>query len=854
MSLPGRHNLRWIAGIALLAWMACAQGASLGQIEVLSYLGQPLRAHVPLTGFNRDDGVNCIKTSLRSFDNGTVVTPRAGLVQKGQSSYIQLTTRLGINDPVLHLSISLGCDVALHREYQILLDPSLALPAVPRAETTAAPIAEKRVRSSPAPRVVSRPPADADADAVSVPAPRKAKPVRNKAVNDTAVSNAAESNVAATAPSPPKQRLKKASRAERNVLRLSAAPLPVAGSPAAASGEVPADPLPNSMQLKRADTLSLPTGPTDLARMVELQAEQEKFAALMRDEDPVKSIQQSMKKMQADMDLVRAETARMSQQSQADKTALLTFRTESLNWIATLGGLLLLCVAAVVWLMWRLAAARNDVARAEWAALIAARNTQTNFSLIDNRVEGVEESFPQPIDPGVALPEAEAETEVEAEAQAEAQVQTVLSPSEILRQEIAQRRARREQTPVAASVPAPAPVAEEAKEEPSFKHDRSGLKPYVFLQPGEAARKEDHTVKAEEISDVVELAEAWMALNDPHKVLELLDPFSAVEHPESPLPWLCLLEVYRTLGQQEKYEAILERIKSRFNVKLAPWDKEVDEELPKTLADYPHISENILRLWPDSDEAIAYMEQLQRDNRQGTRNGFDLPVYRDILKLINLAENADRSSGQAALSERARAILLQEKVALPGASLNHAASRPAQGGQEAQDSSASAVKTLIRNRPKYITTSYQRVARNEDRPVEQAAEKPAENIPDKTEESSPGKPAVPVPSNKWPTIVRKTSADAATAVAPSRQAASAAVAAQVAPAPAPVPKAVVPEPKKMVAQHEDLCPIGVKLHLAVAYHDIGDKEGAFVLLDEVIDDGTPAQVEQAKRLMVKFDL
>jgi len=55
------------------------------------------------------------------------------------------------------------------------------------------------------------------------------------------------------------------------------------------------------------------------------------------------------------------------------------------------------------------------------------------------------------------------------------------------------------------------------------------------------------TVSVEEISDVTQEAEFWMSVNDPQRAIEILEPQAEVEHPESPVPWLYLLDLYKAV-------------------------------------------------------------------------------------------------------------------------------------------------------------------------------------------------------------------------------------------------------------------------------------------------------------------
>jgi FimV-like protein len=46
--------------------------------------------------------------------------------------------------------------------------------------------------------------------------------------------------------------------------------------------------------------------------------------------------------------------------------------------------------------------------------------------------------------------------------------------------------------------------------------------------------------------------------------------------------------------------------------------------------------------------------------------------------------------------------------------------------------------------------------------------------------------------------------------------------------------------------------MGIKLHLATAYQEIGEADGARLLLDEVIEHGTKDQSEKARRMLAKL--
>jgi pilus assembly protein FimV len=55
-----------------------------------------------------------------------------------------------------------------------------------------------------------------------------------------------------------------------------------------------------------------------------------------------------------------------------------------------------------------------------------------------------------------------------------------------------------------------------------------------------------------------------------------------------------------------------------------------------------------------------------------------------------------------------------------------------------------------------------------------------------------------------------------------------------------------------VGDYSNNAEMATKLDLAAAYHEIGDKEGARELLDEVIKGGSPEQIEKAQTLLAKL--
>jgi hypothetical protein len=314
-------------------------------------------------------------------------------------------------------------------------------------------------------------------------------------------------------------------------------------------------------------------------------------------EAEIRGIQALVKELRTETTSLRAEAARLRQQNLSYQNSLQSMHDEAMRWIIGLAGALAAGFAGFGLLLWRIKAIKPD----KRDAATAQENWETG------------------------QPQTLAFTEPH---QGEALARQSLADS--------------------------APVADVG----AFTPDR--VKPAATAAPANAElllTEPETQPKADETSAMMKLVDAWMELNTPDKVFELLQPFNEVGQPASPLPWLCLLDVYRALGDQQKYEAILARIKVLFNVKLAPWDTQSSRQPPKTLADFPHIIDEILGLW-QSAGVVPYLKSLLRDDRNGTRHGFDLPVYRDILQLIALASEPDRLATHGkVMPQQASAIL-----------------------------------------------------------------------------------------------------------------------------------------------------------------------------------------------------
>ncbi len=161
-----------------------------------------------------------------------------------------------------------------------------------------------------------------------------------------------------------------------------------------------------------------------------------------------------------------------------------------------------------------------------------------------------------------------------------------------------------------------------------------------------------------EANPVMELAEIMLSFGRVKGAAQALQEYIDASPQEALKPWIRLMDIYRTAGMRHEFEKVARELNRNFNVEVQKWDAEpgkqgeVDVVLDggsdrhadplrlEGIESMPAIMEQVLIRW-NSGEVVAYLDQLLRDNRGGTRLGFALPVVEDILFLIELKESSN---------------------------------------------------------------------------------------------------------------------------------------------------------------------------------------------------------------------
>jgi len=236
----GRSITIAILAGALWLVMPLAQAAGLGRLTVLSPLGQPLSAEIEIVALRPGEleGLSARLADPQAFtEAGIELSPallgmRFNVERRRGASVLRVTTSQPVNEPFLEFLVELVWDTnRLVREYTVLLDP----PEYKARQAIAAAPPPSTAKPAPAPVRKPSPPVEARPLEPSPAAPMAPAP----AAPSPAAPAPAVPAPAASAPAAPEP----------------AAPAPDAPAPAATSEQAPAADASRTYEVKRGDTL-----------------------------------------------------------------------------------------------------------------------------------------------------------------------------------------------------------------------------------------------------------------------------------------------------------------------------------------------------------------------------------------------------------------------------------------------------------------------------------------------------------------------------------------------------------------------------------------------------------------------
>jgi pilus assembly protein FimV len=573
----------------LLGTTASAYSAGLGELRVSSALGQNLQAEIRVIGDNADSvESSCVRAKIETTE-GVFITPAVTLVrQSGASRSIFLTTRVNLNEPALKVIVDLSCESPLRREFLILLDPPI-LNSSAKKETESPTISESRREQQNV--FQSR---TIDNNATSQ-APRKpTQRIRTQSQNVVSVEPKIPVSQIEEKKNKSKKKVTGALEARKDVLRLS-------------------DDLEVVPGLKTSSALSSPNDHPLLENLAELRQAQLQLAAMLRDEKTAGREENAPSKELAQLQKLQSEMAQLKKQSLVDKAALDEIKRDSFskNWVfglSAIAGLGALVILLLIFYIRKLHTASNTL----WWEQGKERKEVARRKNLEDMVNDIQASY---------------------EPEASFNPDDLKNFSESVR----------DTTPSVKAVNA----SLLSNTDQLFQPDESKLKTPTLEDTNTSIfnffATRGSSVKVEEISDVTQEAEFWMSVNDPHRAIEILDSQANIEQPDSPLPWLYLLDLYRIVKDKEKYDELKQRFTVFFNANIPEFELKPSED-ERHLEDMSHLIDKICSMW-NGPELLPFLKALLVDDRDGKRTGFELSVYKDLLLLISVANEIEKQEG-----------------------------------------------------------------------------------------------------------------------------------------------------------------------------------------------------------------
>ncbi|MFZ6756391.1 type IV pilus assembly protein FimV [Undibacterium sp. Ji50W] len=547
-------------------------------------MGQPLRAQLEVTGRDAPEiDQSCFKAKVETTDGVFLAQAGVTLLTRGNVRYLTLVTRKELMEPAVKIMVDMGCEIQLHREFLILLDPPLsALQPVP---------------SQKAPTAINLPQVAATnvpVDTVAAPRPVRPKVRKEKPQPEMSEGMRPDTEVVPVKKSPKKS---------------SAPPLPKNDRPPRDQLKLSDDVVIIEPGLRLSDKLTVNSPQSNIE---ELRAAQAQFAAMLRDEVPVEVAPSKLKSEQQKILSLQQEAQQLKRQSQLDKAALEETRENSFprEWIIGLSIFALAGLSIIAFLLLYISRMHKRFTATWWQQKEHAHEPEPRKN-IEEIVDSIQASY-GPTTTGSMY-------QIDDDDAADTGRQVTVPA--------------KKNAPDSSLGELETPSIFSKAYVPTLEDSNSSTFNF-FSTRGQS-------VKVEEISDVTQEAEFWISVNDPQRAIEILEPQAEIDLPESPVPWLYLLDLYRVTGNKEKYDILRDRFVVFFNANIPEYETDPALVPVRQLEDFEHLTNRICRLW-GSNDILPFLESLLVDDRDGKRMGFELPVYRDILLLISVANELER--------------------------------------------------------------------------------------------------------------------------------------------------------------------------------------------------------------------
>ena len=572
-----------VVGLLLAVAASSAWSLNLGRGSNTSTLGQPLSFSVPVNADAEEIlAPECVAAEVSAGDVKLQPQTVRISLEAGASptqATIRVVTNSVIDEPVVTVSVGVGCPQRVTRKFVLFVDPPLVAfaPSVaPTVATDNAPAAVTRLADQPATSTsqlsraasTSRPVANRNARAGRAvpPSARVTLQERNSAVAPALRAN--------RSPAAPRESTRATPPSATARLKLEPSTAVAVAPPV-----VPAAPAAVAAAATMTASAALPL--SALAAAAAGEPALAPSAAEVLANQRVVALEDSLAKLRAEASATRGSIETLQTRLREADAAR---GANPLVWaLGLLAAALALAVAGLLWRQsrqrrppdwWENAAAQ---AAAEVAAPVARDRTETA------------ETGPMRMSPAAV-------------------------DSDFLSSRFTQ------------------PMHDSFTVTPSLADEELGG-PQAFAPVAAAPSRE---LSVEELIDLEQQADFFIVLGQDEAAIDLLMSHVRSTGGVSPMPYIKLLEIYRRQGDLSSYERIRERFNRRFNADVP--GSEVDPGQGLSVEDYPEILSALIRVWAVPVQAVEQLGQwLARSGAGGP--AFDLPAYAELLFLHALARD-----------------------------------------------------------------------------------------------------------------------------------------------------------------------------------------------------------------------
>ncbi|WP_341970881.1 type IV pilus assembly protein FimV [Roseateles sp. PN1] len=615
-----------MALLTVMATGAMGSAAALGveRPSAQSALGQSLNLAFPVRlGPNESLSLDCVQVEV--FVGEARLSPAQVRVQlegltEGSVSAVRVRSFVPVNEPIVNVTLSLGCPVRLVRQYSALIDP-------PDSKAAQAPPVEAEVsqlrRLSPALQAAlanvssaaSAAPAAGQTAAVNAPGQPtsgQAQSARKRELESQASAQAERSAGAA------KQKNSKAGNKDAAKLRLDAP-------------ELDQQSLANAVLDRAAVAAAAASSAAEMsAALQRLQAVESGLAAMRRERQATEAKLQSL----------RSQLAPARTPNEPGSLTIIL-------------GVAVLALSGAVAFLWHSRRRERVLHERAWwhegggpagAAVIASKTAAAPSPVSVDSPSGSPASataaepalVPAAAATATATPNSTPTPPLDGAKPVDEQTivlpyqlasDALASATETLPDEELELEFLPSDLPPTQSASASAPVPQSAQ------HLNEDLTWHTGNSPVGASL--DSHVSVELLIDLEQQVDFFLVLGQTESAVELLQERIRTGA-ASALPYLKLMEIHQSHGQQAEFAAVAQSFAERFGAVAPTWGDDVNHG--RELADYPDALRLLQLQWSDSGASMACLQQLLSEGNLGT-TGFDLPAYRELLFLYSVARD-----------------------------------------------------------------------------------------------------------------------------------------------------------------------------------------------------------------------